>query len=575
MLIQILTPVLAHQWFRKHEPTLSTAAACSLVLPLANLAIESKLSQPHAGLHAFLDTFSISLFFLRVLFFCFSLGGLIICYRLSPLHPLADYPGPLICKVTKLWGAWVALRGDFHWYVKDLHDRYGPIVRVGPNELSFAEKDAISHILGSQGMPRGPLWDGRRFHQGSDDKPYDSLIDVRDDKIHHQLRKGWNNAFSAGPVKDYQELLEIRGKQLRDHIQSFSAKPGKGAGTPVDFAKWFSLFAFDFMGDLAFGGCFELMRDGDVHGFFTAMEEGMELPAVMQHVPWINSLMLSIPFISSRMRAFSSFGVQQATNRAAMQTKRKDLFYHLYELPADERGGSIADQMELIVSDCLLTIVAGSDTTSTTLSAILCYLLSDRKVYDTLRGELDEAFPSHSVDGWPEIEIDKVGKLSYLNAVINEGLRLVPALPTHLQRAPEAGSGGKVLGDMNIFIPEGTAVNISPFTLHRDSRYFSPSPEAFIPERWLANSEGMFTTNREAFIPFSYGPANCAGKPLAIIELRYIVAILIRSFDIYHAGCKDATPEVLEAKAESWVNALKDRFVFGKGELLVEIVSRK
>jgi cytochrome P450 len=74
--------------------------------------------------------------------------------------------------------------------------------------------------------------------------------------------------------------------------------------------------------------------------------------------------------------------------------------------------------MELIVSNCLLTIVAGSDTTATTLSAIMCYLLSDRNVYDTLRAELDEAFSSSNADGWPEIEIDKLGKLSYLNAVV-------------------------------------------------------------------------------------------------------------------------------------------------------------
>ena len=75
--------------------------------------------------------------------------------------------------------------------------------------------------------------------------------------------------------------------------------------------------------------------------------------------------------------------------------------------------------MDLIVSNSLLTIVAGSDTTATTLSAIMCYLLSDRHAYDTLRAELDEAFPSDSVvGGWPEMEIDKLGKLSYLNAVV-------------------------------------------------------------------------------------------------------------------------------------------------------------
>ena len=74
--------------------------------------------------------------------------------------------------------------------------------------------------------------------------------------------------------------------------------------------------------------------------------------------------------------------------------------------------------MELIVSNCLLTIVAGSDTTATTLTAIMCFLLTHRNPYNTLRAELDEACPSSNADGWPEIEIDKLGKLSYLNAVV-------------------------------------------------------------------------------------------------------------------------------------------------------------
>lgn len=101
------------------------------MFPLATLAVENKLNRPQAPFYVFLDTLSIHSFFLRVLFFSFSLGSLIVCYRLSPFHPLAEYPGPLICKATKLWGAWVALRGDSHWYVKDLHKRYGPIVRIG------------------------------------------------------------------------------------------------------------------------------------------------------------------------------------------------------------------------------------------------------------------------------------------------------------------------------------------------------------------------------------------------------------------------------------------------------------
>lgn len=122
------------------------------------------------------------------------------------------------------------------------------------------------------------------------------------------------------------------------------------------------------------------------------------------------------------------------------------------------------------------------------------------------------------------------------------------------------------------------SVDISPFALHRDPRYFPPYPDAFIPERWLSNERAgsvAYTTDKEAFIPFSYGPANCAGKTLAMIEMRYVVATLVRCFELHHGGCRDAGAGTLETKLKGWVAGLKDRFVFDKPGLVVDVTSRK
>jgi hypothetical protein len=55
-----------------------------------------------------------------------------VAYRLSPFHPLAKYPGPVIAKTSKWWAAYyVSSRGDLHRYYKRLHDRYGDVVRTG------------------------------------------------------------------------------------------------------------------------------------------------------------------------------------------------------------------------------------------------------------------------------------------------------------------------------------------------------------------------------------------------------------------------------------------------------------
>ena len=70
--------------------------------------------------------------------------------------------------------------------------------------------------------------------------------------------------------------------------------------------------------------------------------------------------------------------------------------------------------------------------------------------------------------------------------------------------------------------------------------HFSPNPEAFIPERWLPDGEkGPLlkgaTTKQDAFIPFSYGPANCIGKNLAKLEMVMVLTTLIQKFDFEFA----------------------------------------
>jgi hypothetical protein len=62
------------------------------------------------------------------------LGTLIfftLAYRLSPFHPLSEYPGPTTARVSKWWAAYIGARGDMHRHYKRLHDRYGDVVRIG------------------------------------------------------------------------------------------------------------------------------------------------------------------------------------------------------------------------------------------------------------------------------------------------------------------------------------------------------------------------------------------------------------------------------------------------------------
>lgn len=75
-----------------------------------------------------------------------SLLGLVI-YR-SWFHPLAAIPGPRLAALSNIWQAYYARNGCMLGLGKTLHVRYGPIVRVGPNEVWFDSPDAFRSIYG-------------------------------------------------------------------------------------------------------------------------------------------------------------------------------------------------------------------------------------------------------------------------------------------------------------------------------------------------------------------------------------------------------------------------------------------
>ncbi|KAF9472668.1 high nitrogen upregulated cytochrome P450 monooxygenase 2 [Pholiota conissans] len=545
ILLDILLALATHFWLRNYRPkSLLLLIAPILTIP-GFLAYRSNFVPPSTH-----STFQIYAIFLGALL------SSIVVYRVSPLHPLAKYPGPTICKISKLWTAFVAYRGRLHLYHQALHAEYGPIVRVGPNELSIADKSFIPHILGSPGLPKGPLWDGRSFSSTNEKFNNYKLLGVRNPQRHAQLRKPWNQAFKATP-------LHIYGETLVEEVGKFTVllekcRRSEDGRAHVDIARWISYLSFDFMGSMAFGAEFNLVRNGDKDGVFKNLESAIFWPSILQHVPWVTQMVHAVPFAGASMKKFGAFAMTQAKIRCGKDVQKRDLFHYMLDaLESDPKN----DPMPFIFNNSVTAIIAGSDTTATALCTIVYYLMRYPAYVARLRRELDEAF---SFEDCAPIDISQLAELEFLNAVANEALRLLPPFPNSLQRAPPEGSEGKMCG--TTFIPEGTAVIIPPYTLHRNPKYFSPRTEEFWPERWIVKNDPTIVLDLNAFIPFSYGPANCAGKPLAMQELRYITAVLVRQFNIEPETGFDLV---------SWEEDLKDRLVLAKGPLPVVISPRQ
>lgn len=175
-----------------------------------------------------------------------------------------------------------------------------------------------------------------------------------------------------------------------------------------------------------------------------------------------------------------------------------------------------------IVLNMALFISAGTDTTATTLTGWTYYVCTHPDIYSRLVREVRGAFV-----GVDDIKWEKVRNLRYLDATINEALRLFPPSAASQQRIVPPG-GATIDG---YYVPQGMTVAVSPWASTR-SRLNFYEPDMFLPERWLGEDE-LFSNDRlNASLPFGTGPRVCIGRNLALLEMRLILSHLLWNFDI-------------------------------------------
>jgi hypothetical protein len=172
------------------------------------------------------------------------------------LHPLAKYPGPILWRISPIPSIISLLRGRISFDYKVHHDKYGPVVRVMPNELSFntakAWDDIYGHRVGLQNMDKDPI------HVGAVEAiPGATNLTMAPDTHHARQRRALAHAFSK------QALLE-QEPILRGYVNLFVQRLREMAhdGKPANMVSWFNFCTFDIIGDLSFGEPFGCLREG-------------------------------------------------------------------------------------------------------------------------------------------------------------------------------------------------------------------------------------------------------------------------------------------------------------------------
>jgi cytochrome P450 len=186
-----------------------------------------------------------------------------------------------------------------------------------------------------------------------------------------------------------------------------------------------------------------------------------------------------------------------------------------------------------IVNWLMLNILAGGDTTSATMRAIVYYLAKNPDNYQRLQKELDAAKLSLPAQ-WKDLT-----GLTYLDAVVREGIRYNPGIAMVFER--EVPEGGFVLPEPDgRFIPAGTKVGINPAVTNRDREVFGADAEEFNANRWLqqkgesADAFDARVRRMRDVAEFTFGAGNrvCMGKSLARLELYKLFATLYSLYDV-------------------------------------------
>ncbi|KAF5869440.1 putative cytochrome p450 family protein [Botrytis fragariae] len=437
-------------------------------------------------------------------------------------HPLNGYPGPLLSRLSSLPVLYHAWKGDLHYHLFRLHLKHGKCVRYAPNKLSINDSDAVNEIYG--------------FNKNTA-KPEEAYAAFRVNK--HAI-----NTFNTSSKEAHRRKRRIMAKGFSDVALATYEESISQPKCVFNWAYEANCLMLDIMGHLCFGAAF-----GFIGGKGEKLVKSFHQRAFRVYmVPLFKKLYIDrvlFPQMAKANTALAdyarSYTVQRAhqhreeTNRidetetyshvkSGNNNTSSDIMHHLLNAH-DEETTSVYSDNELL-GEAILLMMAGSDTTSTALTATLFYLFHNPHALQSLRSELAHIFSSSI-----PTRVLAVENCKYLRACIDEAMRLCPPAPTALPRVVCEG-GIEVLG---IHFPEGVCLGVPNFALFRNELYFK-EPHRFMPERWLNNDEDSLSLARMAFKPFSVGPRHCIGQRLAIQEMAYVIAKIVYHFDFEVVG---------------------------------------
>jgi cytochrome P450/nitrite reductase/ring-hydroxylating ferredoxin subunit len=309
------------------------------------------------------------------------------------------------------------------------------------------------------------------------------------------------------------------------------------AGETLDVVEELKRFAVDVTMLIVFGHDVNTVEQGDdvIQG-----ELGVILPAInrrlfaliptWRYVQTRSDRRLNRAFVN--VRAWLGGLLAEARIRLKTElerTQKPSNFVEAMVTASDENGKPFSD--DVIMSNLLTMLVAGEDTIAFTVAWAIHHLCDNPRWASEIRREADEILGASIVAG----SHDVASRLVCAGAVASETMRLRPVVPISFHDANVDTSLDQY------FVPKRTTVAplLRPAAVD-PANFFDPS--AFRPERWLEDS--IRPHNVSAYMPFGTGPRMCPGRSLALLEMKTLLSMLYKNFDVDRVGASADVSEL-------------------------------
>jgi cytochrome P450 len=329
------------------------------------------------------------------------------------------------------------ISGQYAQRLKKLHNQYGEVVRVAPDELSFIDSDAWKTMYGTR-TGHGQKQKDYRFYPPTVSNG--ASIIQSNDQDHSRFRRLLSHAFSDSSLRSQEPIIkgyvDLLIQRLRENStpEGENAQAGQSKTKPLNLVAWYNFATFDIIGDLAFGEPFDCLKNSAYHVWVKIIFSSAKFGAyanISRRLPGSKYLvkLITPKRVFAQKEWHNQLSREKVVGRLEKSNERPDFFANILKHSGTEKGFSV-DEM---VSNGSTLIIAGSETTATLLSGVTYLLLKNPRVLAKLQDEIRSTFNSDE-----EINFDSCNRLEYCLAVLTEALRVYPPVPGGLPRIVDA-----------------------------------------------------------------------------------------------------------------------------------------